>query len=153
MDFSIIDENLTENNLRDMFKKVSAMPVNTRTCELVVNIAEHSNASLSLIQKATYYIKSNIKNNYYLKNHYLYKLRRASIINQFYIKLKNKTLTEDKLRKIAEDEILIIGNNYTEVKILIFIAKHLQTSLELAQEIREKIINRVGTGSEYSVLI
>lgn len=34
MDFSIIDENLTENNLRDMFKKVSAMPAGSEKCKL-----------------------------------------------------------------------------------------------------------------------
>lgn len=127
------DKALTEVKLEKIAKTASTIETDCEKYKTLVAVAEHPRASLGLIQNIKEYV-SKIDDKYYLNSY------TDKMINILLDKLKDKTLTENKLREIAQVSLKVVDNNKTKQdtflkNVFITLAEHPQTSLKLLLEI------------------
>lgn len=112
--------------------------------DLLIKIATYTNVSLELKQEVVNFIVKDIDK----KSKHWNTVNEICInikLNQLLKKLKDRTLTEDELRKITKEvlttEIHCKENKKNVYKILFVVVKHQNSSTSLAMEIRECISN------------
>lgn len=143
----LADENKTENDLRNIFQKVLTISKEYGRHERLIDIAKQSNVSLELIQEIKTIISREI---YHInkRDEYLNKLNICyinKIATQLLNKLQDRTLSEEKLKEITEialtTEISCEKYKRSEYNILVAVVKHPNSTISLAEKIREHISN------------
>ena len=137
----LVKKNLTKEELENIKEEALEINDDFMTCRILVTITEYPQASIELIQEIKDHIFAIIKDNK-IRETYREEMEETSIVRQLYIKLNNKTLKENELRKMIE-MTLTIKNDYKKGEILIDIARRSETSLELTQEIKEHISSKI----------
>ena len=122
----LVKKNLTKEELENIKEEALEINDDFMSCRILVTITEYPQASIELIQEIKDYIFTTIKDNE-IKEIYREEMEKTSIIRQLYIKLNNKTLKENELRKMIE-MTLTIKNDYKKGEILIDIARRSETS-------------------------
>ena len=137
------NETLKEDELREIIKMTLTIENDYKTGEILIDIARRSETSQELTQEIKEHISSKIKDED-IRTKRLKSIDKIledkSIAYKIGEKLKDKTLTEDKLREIIETA-LTIETNSEKYKSLVSIAEHPQASQNLiVQEIKEYVV-------------
>ena len=132
----LYDKSLKEDELKKIIETALTIKIDFQKCEILINVAEHPQASTELIQEIKEHI-SNEMNDSGKRNTYLDQIDKILTI-QSLEKLKDVNLKEEELEEILEIASNIKTNS-EKCEILVNIAEHPQASIELMQEIRQQI--------------
>lgn len=127
------DKNLKEDELKEILKTALILETDFQKCEILVNVAEHPQASIELIQEIKEHISNEIDDSD-KRNTYLGKIDKILTI-QYLKKLEDVNLKEEELEKMVQ-KVLLIKDDSAKGKFLTKVAEHPQASMGVLEEVK-----------------
>ena len=127
------DKNLKEDELKEILKTALILETDFQKCEILINVAEHPQASIELIQEIKEHISNEIDDSD-KRNTYLDRIDKILTI-QYLKKLEDVNLKEEELEKMVQ-KVLLIKDDSAKGEFLTKVARHPQASMGVLEEVK-----------------